>query len=162
RRILPARRGRSAWRAVRRSAWGRVRRSAWASAWPGSAGYSVAEKLLERPCVLERIRETVCEPRLSHMVTYNADWAERDLALALGLPIYGPERCHADLGTKSACRELFAQLGVPHPLGIERIASGSDAVRAIARLRALKPDRRELVIKLNDGVSGEGNALIEV
>lgn len=122
----------------------------------------LAEKLLERPGVLERIRETVCEPLLSHMVTYNSGWAERDLALALDLPLYGPDPDHSDLGTKSGSRELFAQVGVPHPLGIGRIGNRSDAVRAVARLRAIKPGLTELLIKLNDGVSGEGNALIDV
>src|SRR5262249_32047821 len=112
--------------------------------------------------VLERIQDTVCEPLLSHMVTYNSGWADRDLALALDLPLYGPDPGHADLGTKSGSRELFAQLGVRHPLGIERLGRRSDAVRAVARLRAIKPGLTELLIKLNAGLSGEGNALIDV
>jgi hypothetical protein len=122
----------------------------------------LAEKLLERPHVLERIRSGVREPQLSHLFTYNTGRGERDLALALDLPIYGPEPRHADLGTKSGCRELFALAQIPHPLGAERIKTRSDVARAAAHLRALRPDLVQLVIKLNDGMSGEGNALLDL
>lgn len=122
----------------------------------------LGEKLLERPRVLERIRRAIREPQLSHLVTYNATRGERDLALALDLPLYGPDPRHDHLGTKSGSRELFALAGIPHPLGVKHIRTNHDAVHAIARLRAIKPRLTELVIKLNDGVSGEGNAFIDL
>ena len=112
--------------------------------------------------MLERIRRAIREPQLSHLVTYNATRGERDLALALDLPLYGPDPRHDHLGTKSGSRELFALAGIPHPLGVEHIRTNHDAVHAIARLRAIKPRLTELVIKLNDGVSGEGNAFIDL
>jgi hypothetical protein len=127
-----------------------------------SSARPLSEKLLERPWVLERIRRAVREPGLSHLVTYNATTGERDLALALDLPLYGADPRHAHLGTKSGCRELFALAGIPHPLGVEQIMTSSDVVRAVARLRATERGLTQLVIKLNDGVSGEGNAIIDL
>ena len=63
---------------------------------------------------------------------------------------------------KSGCRELFAAAGVPHPIGVEHIDGLESAIDAIAGLRARKPELAELVMKLNEGVSGEGNAIVDV
>lgn len=51
---------------------------------------------------------------------------------------------------------------MPHPLGAENIRSIADAVGAICKLRRLKPELRELVIKLDSAVSGEGNAVLDL
>jgi hypothetical protein len=75
--------------------------------------------------VLERIRRAIREPQLSHLLTYNATRGERDLALALDLPLYGPDPRHHHLGTKSGSRELFALAAIPHPLGVEHIRTQS-------------------------------------
>jgi PGM1 C-terminal domain len=148
--LLPTRAGRSARRRLSLFALGDY------SSRPLSA------KLLERPRVLERIRAAISRPELSHLVTYNASRGERHLALALDLPLYGPDPRHDHLGTKSGSRELFAMSGVPHPLGVERITTREQAIRAIARLRAVKPSIAEVVLKLDDGVSGEGNATVDL
>jgi PGM1 C-terminal domain len=122
----------------------------------------LSEKLLERPRILERIRRSIPEPRRSHLVPYNVTVLERDLALALDVPLYGADPRHAHIGTKSGSRELFASTGIPHPLGVEHIGSAAEAIHAVARLRARKPIITELVMKLDAGVSGEGNALIDL
>jgi hypothetical protein len=112
--------------------------------------------------VLDVIRRTIPEPRLCHLVPYNTTQLERDLALALDIPIEGADPRHAHFGTKSGCRELFAQAGIPHPLGTEHITSIGGAIHAITRLRATKPDITDLVMKLNQGASGEANAIINL
>jgi PGM1 C-terminal domain len=122
----------------------------------------LSEKLLERPWVLDRIRRAIRHPRLCHLVPYTATELERDLALALEVPMYGADPRHAHLGTKSGCRELFALAGIPHPLGAEHIRSVAGAIDAIIRLRAIKPQLTELVIKLNHGVAGDGNAIVDL
>jgi hypothetical protein len=122
----------------------------------------LAEKLLERPRLLTRIRWSIPQRELCHLVPYTTTVLERDLALALDLPMYGADPRHHHLGTKSGSRELFAQAGVPHPLGVERVAGAREAIDAIARLRAAKPELAELVVKLDEGVSGEGNAIVDV
>ena len=77
-------------------------------------------------------------------------------------PLYGADPDHAWLGTKSGGRALFARAGVPHPLGAEHIRSIADATDAICALRAAKPELAEVIIKLDNAVSGEGNALLDL
>ena len=122
----------------------------------------LSKKLLDRRDVLERIRRSIVDPSTAHLVPYTTTSLEQDVALELGIPMYGADPCHAYLGTKTGCRELFAQAGVPHPLGIEGIKGVTEAVAGIVRLRAERPGLSRLVIKLNDGVSGEGNALVDL
>jgi hypothetical protein len=75
--------------------------------------------------------------------------------------MYAADPRHARLGTKSGCRELFEQEGVAHPLGVGNVTSLVELERAAARIRASKPAVRELVVKLDEGVSGDGNAIVD-
>ena len=80
---------------------------------------SLSEKLLDRPRLLARIARADPQPRQrSHLVPYNTTELERDVALSLGIPMYGADPRLADLGSKTGCRRLFGELGVPHPLGV--------------------------------------------
>jgi hypothetical protein len=124
--------------------------------------YPLSAKLLARPSVLERIRRSIQKPPLSYLIPYNATGLERDVALALDIPMYGAAPAHRGLGTKSGSRELFARTGVPHPLGAERIRTIADASGAISGLRAAKPDLGQVVLKLDQGVAGEGNAVVDL
>jgi hypothetical protein len=129
----------------------------------GDAGQApLSEKLLARPRVLEQIRETLDDPRVTYLLPYNVTVLERDIALALDIPLYGADPVHAWLGTKSGARTLFARAGVPHPLGVERITSVADATDAICALRGATPQLAEVIIKLDNAVSGEGNALLDL
>ena len=122
----------------------------------------LCEKLLDRPLLLHRIRRAIGDRALAHLVPYSPTATDCDLALVLGIPMYAADPRHARFGTKSGCRELFAAAGVAHPLGAENVTSLAQAVRAVARIRAAKPALRELVVKLNEGVSGDGNAIVDV
>jgi hypothetical protein len=122
----------------------------------------LCEKLLERPLMLHRIRRAIGDRSLAHLVPYSPAAADCDLALALGIPMYAADPRHARFGTKSGCRELFAAEGVAHPLGVENVRSLAQAVDAVAAIRACKPAVRELVVKLDEGVSGDGNAILDV
>jgi hypothetical protein len=112
--------------------------------------------------VLAQIRRTIPASRLAWLIPYNSTAAEQDVAHALAIPVYGADPVHEHLGTKSGARALFAQAGVCHPLGAEHVRSVTDAVRAIGRLRDVKPELSQLIVKLNRGVSGEGNASIDL
>jgi hypothetical protein len=122
----------------------------------------LSAKLLARPRVLEQIRATLACPTLAYLLPYNSTELERDIALALDIPVYGPDPKHAWLGTKSGARTLFASAGVPHPLGAEHIRSVADATDAICDLRKQKPELGEVIIKIDKAVSGEGNALVDL
>ncbi len=123
---------------------------------------SLSEKLLERPDLLAHVRRTIADPSRAQLVPYTTTPLERDVALALDIPMYGADPRHAEFGTKSGCRRLFARAGVPHPAGAEGLRGVTDATTAIATLRRQRPALGRLVMKLNDGVSGEGNAIIDL
>jgi PGM1 C-terminal domain/ATP-grasp domain len=122
----------------------------------------LSEKLLERPLLLRQIRRAIPDVTRCQLVPYTTTVLERDVAAALGIPMHGADPRHAHFGTKSGCRELFAAAGVQHPVGVENIDGLESATEAIAELRAAKPRLVELVMKLNEGVSGEGNAIVDV
>src|SRR6266849_3084804 len=122
----------------------------------------LSEKLLARPRLLARIRELVVDADRAHLVPFNTTELERDLALALGIPMYGADPKFFHYGTKTGCRRLFAEQGVRHPLGYEELAGIDDVVEAVRRLRAERPEAAHAIVKLNEGVSGEGNATVDL
>jgi hypothetical protein len=122
----------------------------------------LTEKLLERPRFLERIRSMIPNPDRAHMIPYNTTELERDLALRLGIPMYGADPKFFHFGTKTGCRELFAQENITHPHGYENLHSASDVVEAIQRIHKKKPGVEKVIVKLNEGISGEGNAVVDL
>ena len=127
-----------------------------------SSPRSLSEKLLERPRLLARIAELVPNRSRSHLVPYNTSELERDVALSLGIPMYGADPRLAPLGSKSGCRQLFAEVGVPHPLGVEDLHSVDELVDAVVGMRAQRPAMDSVIVKTNEGVSGAGNALVRL
>src|SRR6266581_6089998 len=99
----------------------------------------LTEKLLERPRLIERIRSLISDPDRAHLVPFNTTDREKELALRLGIPMYGADPVFFPLGTKSGCRKIFLAEGVPHPLGYENLASKDDVIGAITQMRARKP-----------------------
>ena len=69
-------------------------------------------KLLERPRLLARIRALIPDKDRAHLVPYNTTHLERDLAIRLGIPMYGADPKHFVYGTKSGGRKLFGRAGV--------------------------------------------------
>jgi hypothetical protein len=122
----------------------------------------LSEKLLERPRLIEHIRSLVIDPDRAHLVPFNTTNREKELALRLGIPMYGADPKLFPLGTKSGCRKIFMHENVPHPLGREDIGSREELIDAIARMRSTKPAINQVMVKLNEGVSGEGNAVIDL
>ncbi len=122
----------------------------------------LSDKLLARPRLIERIRSLIMDPDRAHLVPFNTTNREKELALRLGIPMYGADPKFFALGTKSGCRKIFMEENVPHPLGYENLSSKEDVVKAIAQMRARKPSIKQVMVKLNEGVSGEGNAVIDL
>ena len=119
-------------------------------------------KLLERPRLLEQIGSLIRDRSRAHLVPYNTTPLELHLALRLGIPMYGADPRFFPLGSKSGCRRLFEEEGVPHPIGIEGLAGLEEVAGAIAMLRARKPEMAAVIVKQNEGVSGEGNAQVDL
>jgi PGM1 C-terminal domain/ATP-grasp domain len=122
----------------------------------------LSEKLLERPRLIERIRSLIMDPDRAHLVPFNTTNREKELALRLGIPMYGADPKFFPLGTKSGCRKIFIEENVPHPLGRENISSKDELFSAIVDMRVAKPCIEQVMVKLNEGVSGEGNAVIDL
>ncbi len=122
----------------------------------------LSRKLLDRPGLVRRIRSLIPHRDRAHMIPFNTTTLERDLALALDIPMYGSDPRFFPLGTKTGSRRIFAEEGVRHPVGEEGLGGIEDATAAIARLRARVPELREVLVKLNEGVSGEGNAFVKL
>jgi PGM1 C-terminal domain/ATP-grasp domain len=122
----------------------------------------LSDKLLERPRLTERIRSLIMDPNRAHLVPFNTTNREKELALRLGIPMYGADPKFFPLGTKSGCRRIFIEENVPHPLGRENIGSEEQLIDAIAEMLATRPSIKQVMVKLNEGVSGEGNAVIDL
>ena len=66
------------------------------------------------------------------------------------------------LGTKTGCRRIFEQLDILYPVGAEDLHTVDDVVDALADMRRRRPGMVEAIVKLNDGVSGSGNATVDL
>jgi len=116
-------------------------------------------KLLSRPRMMKQIQSVIGRYESAHMVCFNSSALERTLAVQLGIPLYANDPSLLDLGTKSGCRETFREAGILFPDGFERLHSEDEIVEALATLKGRYPEMRRAVVKLNEGFSGEGNAL---
>lgn len=119
-------------------------------------------KILQRPRLLQRIEACIADKNRAHLVCYNTTYLERNLALRLGIPLYGADPRHLSFGTKTGCRKLFAEAGIGHPLGFGNLHRIEEVVDALREMRAQRPSIAQAVVKLNEGVSGEGNALVDL
>ena len=121
----------------------------------------MTRKILDRPRLVERIGEALGDKSLAHMVCFNVTRLERRLALELDVPIYGcdPELLH--LGSKSGSRKLFRKAGIDLPDGCEDLTDEHELAAALVRLKRRQPEMRRAVVKINEGFSGEGNAVFD-
>ena len=119
----------------------------------------LSQKILHRPRMISRIQSEIMDFDRAHMVCFNSTTFERSLAVRLGIPLNSvdPELSH--LGTKSGCREIFREANVRLPFGFENVRSADEIAECLAEIKKRSPETRRAVVKLNEGFSGEGNAL---
>jgi PGM1 C-terminal domain len=120
---------------------------------------SLTEKVLERPRLIQRIRDGIQDAARAYLTVFNATPFERRLAVLLGIPLNGCDPRLAHLGTKSGSRKVFREAGVALPEGMEDLRDRADVEAALVELRRRRPGLRKAVIKLDDSFSGEGNAV---
>ena len=121
----------------------------------------LSQKILERPRLMAQIRQAVDRDR-AYMICYNSTTLERDLSVQLEVPLFALDPALLEWGTKSGSRQIFAESGVPHPDGSLLVHSAKDLAIATAEVWERQPDLQRVVIKLNEGFSGEGNALLDL
>jgi len=120
---------------------------------------SLTEKILERPRLIERIRQSIPSGYAAHMACFNVTSYERTLAVRLNIPVFGCDPELLDLGNKSNSRKIFRECGIPAPTGFEDLRTLEDIANALVDLKMQNPALKKAVVKINDGFSGEGNAL---
>ncbi len=120
---------------------------------------SLTEKILERPRLIERIRQGIPDRSRAYLTVFNSTPLERKLAVLLGIPLNGVDPALNAYGTKSGSRKVFREAGVPVPDGFEDLRDDADIEGALVALKERNPALRRAVVKLNDSFSGEGNAV---
>ncbi|HTK43833.1 MAG TPA: peptide ligase PGM1-related protein, partial [Patescibacteria group bacterium] len=122
----------------------------------------LSQKLLSRPDVVGRVRELAGDPGRASILPFNVGPTDQALADVLGLPLFGPTADLAWLGSKSGARQAARRAGVAVLDGAEDLFSVAAVHEAIVRIRRDRPDAEAVVIKLNHGFSGQGNAIVNV
>jgi len=120
---------------------------------------SLTEKILERPRLIERIKNCIPDNHIAHMACFNVTPMERTLSVQLGLPVYGCDPGLFELGNKSNSRKVFRECGLNVPPGYEDLYTEKDITEALIKLKRQNPLLRKAVVKINDGFSGDGNAI---
>jgi hypothetical protein len=126
-----------------------------------SSRLPLSQKILQRPRVIERIRHLI-RPECGMMTCFTVTEAERSLAVALGVPLYGSDPDLAWLGTKSGSRWAFRQAGVSLLPGAEDLKSEADLIEATNGLWEEHDGIERMVVKQNSGFSGQGNAILDL
>lgn len=121
----------------------------------------LTQKIVERPRLMERIRQAL-RPDKSYMICYNSSFWEGELSVRLGVPLYAAAPELQIWGTKSGSRQTFAESGVPYPDGSNSVWNAEELAVAAAGLWERQPRLKRMVVKLNEGISGEANALLDL
>lgn len=121
----------------------------------------LTQKILERPRLMARVRQAIRQDR-AYMTCFNSTGLERELAIQLGIPLLGVNPDLLYWGTKSGSRQIFAEAGIPYPDGSELVWSAEDLAVVASELWERQPQLKRIVVKLNEGFSGGGNALLDL
>jgi hypothetical protein len=117
-------------------------------------------KLLERPDLVEQVRETASDPDEAFVLPFNVTTLEGRLAEWLRLPLYGPGPALVSLGSKTGSRRVARRAGVPVLDGAEDLWTVAEVEHTVRRLYHRVPRLHGAVVKLNHGFSGQGNAVV--
>jgi hypothetical protein len=119
----------------------------------------LSQKILERPRLIERIKQLIADKDSAHLTCYNITSLEKTLAVHLDIPLFGTDPDKFYEGSKSGGRKTFRESGVDLPDGFEDLSTKEDIVKALTALKRKYPALRKAVVKMNDGFSGDGNAM---
>lgn len=120
---------------------------------------SLTEKILDRPRLIERIKKSIPAGNAAHLACFTVSKYERTLAVKLDMPVYGCDPDLYELGNKSNSRKIFKQCGLNVPEGFEDLKNEEDIIHSLTELKLNNPSLEKAVVKMNDGFSGEGNAV---
>lgn len=119
----------------------------------------LTQKVLERPRLMQRIRDLIKDTASAHLTCFNITSLEKTMSVQLGIPLFGTDPDKFYEGSKSGGRKNFKAAGVNYPDGYEDLKTKEEVIHALAALKQQYPLLRKAVVKLNDGFSGDGNAV---
>jgi hypothetical protein len=119
----------------------------------------LTQKILERPRLIQRIRQLITDTSSAHLTCYNITPLEKTLSVQLGIPLFGTDPDKFYEGSKSGGRKTFRSCGVNLPDGFEDLHTKEDIINALVSLKRSDPALKKAVVKMNDGFSGDGNAI---
>jgi hypothetical protein len=123
---------------------------------------ALSSKLIERPDMLRAISRAIPDVTDAFMLNFNITEWERSLADTLDVALYGPTPELVSLGSKSGSRRVARRAGVPVLEGSEDLHSVPEMERAVDALLRRRPAAEAVVLKLNLGFSGQGNAIVNL
>ncbi len=124
-----------------------------------SSNKPLTQKILNRPRLIEQLRQHISDTTAAHLTCYNITSLEKSLAVQLGIPLFGTDPDKFYEGSKSGSRKTFRASEVDLPDGFEDLYTMEDMSKALADLKRKYPEMRKAVVKMNDGFSGDGNAI---
>lgn len=124
-----------------------------------SSAKPLTQKVLERPRLMDRIRKQINDVKSAHLTCFNITPLEKTMSVQLGIPLFGTDPDKFYEGSKSGGRKNFRQSGVLLPDGFEDLHTKEDIIKALVTLKSKDPLLRKAVVKMNDGFSGDGNAI---
>ena len=80
-----------------------------------SSSKALTQKILERPRLMQRIKDFIPPDHETHMACFNVTPYERTLAVRLQIPIFGCDPDLYELGSKSNGRKIFRECGLDIP-----------------------------------------------
>jgi hypothetical protein len=123
---------------------------------------ALSEKVLDAPHVVDRVRALVDGAEQAYVLPFNVTALEARFSELVGLPLFGAAPELASLGSKTGSRRAARKAGVHVLDGSEDLRSVAQLEAAIQGLRHRRPGAAAAVVKLNDGFSGQGNAIVEL
>ncbi|KAI9012841.1 hypothetical protein BC832DRAFT_266440 [Gaertneriomyces semiglobifer] len=124
--------------------------------------HCLAQKLLRRPVLLDRIKRVI-RPDRARLQVYRRTMFEKQVAQELGLPFAGGTPEEMRWGTKSGSRQAFRDADVPHPPGTYSPCRSVDRlVCDILRIMRENRDATKGMLKLDESFSGMGNGIVDL
>ena len=94
-----------------------------------SSARPLSQKILDRPRLMQRLREAIGDADSAHMTCFTVTELEKRLSLRLDIPLYGCDPALADWGSKSGSRRIFRLAGIDLPTGAEDLRDANDVAQ---------------------------------
>ncbi|CAN5898778.1 peptide ligase PGM1-related protein [soil metagenome] len=123
-------------------------------------GRGLATDLADDHQALDRVRAAIGDDTSAVILPFNVTDAERRVAVEVEAPLFAAHPDLVALGSKTGSRRAAVAVGVPVLPGVEDLWSTDAISAAVDELRLAHPGVDAVVVKLNNGFSGQGNAMV--